>query len=110
MLDQGRLFAVAEAARQQAHRGLAQVALGRRLRRRLGWRELLRLGGLMAGERVLELPHPRAQRASDLRQPLGAEEEQRDQEQDDDVRRAGPAAHTGRVARLAATNRGISVW
>jgi len=41
------------------------------------------LGG--SGDRVLELLHTRAERATDLRQPLRAEEQQREEEQEDDL-------------------------
>src|ERR1700754_3133691 len=69
------------------------LALGRRRRRRrlshgrLRGRELgRRVRGLrVAGDRVLELAHPVPERFPDLRQPLTAEQEQRDREEDDDV-------------------------
>src|SRR6185312_10428802 len=52
----------------------------------------LLLGGLaqrglfgLAADRVLELTHPRAERAADLGQPLGAEDQQQDDHQESDV-------------------------
>src|SRR4029079_574021 len=72
------------------------LALGRRRRggrhRRVGGRELGRKLGLRvgrrrrgAGDRVLELAHPVPQRLAHFRQPLAAEEQQRDHEEQDDV-------------------------
>src|SRR5580765_8237801 len=71
------------------------LALGRRCRRRR-CRRLRRLGGRKLGLHdvvvrgvarygVLELAHPVSERLADLRQPLAAEEEQRDQEKQDNV-------------------------
>src|SRR2546423_11183625 len=70
------------------------LALGRRCRRRR-CRRLRRLGGRklrrgvvvrgVARYGVLELAHPVSERLADLRQPLAAEEEQRDQEKQDNV-------------------------
>ena len=42
---------------------------------------------------LLELAHPGAERAADLRQPLRAEQAERDEEQEREVRGAGPADH-----------------
>src|SRR5262249_6795507 len=58
---------------------------------------LLLLGRLLQGlmrDGLLELTHPGPERASDLRQPLGAEEAERDQEQEREVRGAGQADHS----------------
>ena len=48
-------------------------------------------------DRVLELLHPRAERATDLREPLRTEQEQRQQKQEDDLPRAD-VGHAFRVA------------
>src|SRR6478609_6019351 len=66
------------------------LALGRRCRRRrrLGGRKLRLRDVVVRGVArygVLELAHPVSERLADLRQPLAAEEEQRDQEKQDDV-------------------------
>src|SRR5438067_12866423 len=50
-------------------------------------------GGLVAGDGVLELPHAATEGAADLRQPLRAEEQEREPKQDDEVRWGGPADH-----------------
>src|SRR5207244_10643980 len=55
---------------------------------------LRRLGdGGVVRNGVLELPHPAAKRAADLRQPLCAEEQERDSEQEHEVRGIGPTDH-----------------
>src|SRR6476659_6283852 len=86
------------------------LALGRRCRRRrcrrlqpLGGRELgLRIvvGWRVAGDCILELAHPVPERLPDLRQPLAAEEEQRDQEEEDDVPGSLEIPHGSSVARV----------
>ena len=70
-------------------RNLRGLLRGRRGDRRgsLCGRQLGRLV-VLAGDGVLELAHPGAERAPDLRQPLRAEEQQRDDEQEDELRRA----------------------
>src|SRR5437660_2498532 len=45
----------------------------------------LRRCGCLAADRLLEAAHPRAQRAPELRQPLGAEHHQQDREQKREV-------------------------
>src|SRR5207244_8231202 len=50
-----------------------------------GGLELPRLVVVLAGHGVLELAHALAERASDLRQALRTEEQQRNQEQKDDL-------------------------
>ena len=88
VLDNGRLFPVLEATRQKAH-GLDRVVFAlagadgcpnRLLDRRSGGE----LGRLMVvlRHRVLELAHPRPERAPHLGKPLRAEDEKDDQEQD----------------------------
>src|SRR5262245_14262857 len=77
----------------QAHHVLRGVALAlARCDRRVGrlHRQLGRLVvvSVLAGDRVLELAHPAPHRASDLRKALGAEEQQRQQKQQDDLPRA----------------------
>ena len=74
--------------------GLA-LALRRRGRRRLGRCDLRGriLVWIVARHGILELAHPRPERTTDLRQPLRAEEQQRNEEQQDDVGRARPAGH-----------------
>jgi hypothetical protein len=47
----------------------------------------------MTRDRILELTHPSAERAPDLRQPLSAEEEKRDAEEDDDVNGIADVTH-----------------
>jgi hypothetical protein len=47
----------------------------------------LDLGGILdAGDRVLELTHTYTERPSDLRKPLRAEEQKRDEQKNDQVR------------------------
>src|SRR6266508_3987188 len=90
-------------APRQAHHGLDGVALAlalARCDRRVGrlHRQLGRLVVVvLAADRVLELPHTAPHRASDLREPLGPEEKQRQQEQQDDLPRAD-VRHGLRVA------------
>jgi len=75
-----------------------------RLPRRLGHDEsvtlvdLSRLRRLAARDSVLELPHPAAERPPHLRQALGPEEEQENDQDDDDL---GPTqrTHAARIAR-----------
>src|SRR6266404_4789489 len=79
---------------------LAIVALGGRVvlggrGRRLGGRELGGRVRRIAGDRVLELAHPRSERATHLRQPLRAEEEQDDSKQDGDMCRLGETHEYG---------------
>src|SRR4051794_41860829 len=80
MFCERRLLAVAEAAGQPFHRvldGLA-LALG------LGRRERLRRIRGGARDRVLELTHTGAERATDLRQPPAAQKPQSAQQDEGD--------------------------
>src|SRR5262249_62310559 len=52
-----------------------------------------RLGQALMRNRILELAHPGAERTSDLGDALGPEEQERDQEQQREVGRTGPADH-----------------
>jgi hypothetical protein len=52
----------------------------------------------VAGNGVLELAHPVPERLPDLREPLAAEEQQRDQEEQDDVPGSLEIPHAQRVA------------
>ena len=90
MLDERRLLAVLQATRQAPATALLVdgLVLARRRRRAVSCargrqlRGLGRLGLARAGDGILELPHPAAERAADLRQPLGAEEKQADEQQE----------------------------
>src|SRR6266700_3351674 len=94
MLDEGRLLAVPQATRKPWHAGLGNgvvLALARGRGRggvlgpdgELGVR--LRLGRRVAADRVLELAHALAQRTADLGKAAGAEEQEREQEEQDDL-------------------------
>ena len=94
VLDERRLLAVVEATGQpRPHwllrrrvRGLAALELARRVLRR--GRELrVRFGAFVARDGVLELAHPAAERAADLRQALRAEEQKSEQEEKSDLER-----------------------
>src|SRR5581483_1401822 len=102
MLDERGLLAVFQATRQ-THRALVNglVLAGRRGRRRVlrPHRELRAAVGL-AADGVLELPHAGPERAADLRQPLGPEEQEGENQQADDLERTD--------VRHAAQR--ISVW
>src|SRR5262249_5157229 len=70
----------------------------RRARRQVRRRLVL----VLAGDRVLELAHALAERAPHLGQPLRAEDEQDDHEQNCDLLGADPSRHCpARVARFA---------
>src|SRR5262249_17595267 len=82
VLDERRLLAVSEAARRaDAHRVLVDglVLAGGLDRRVRPGAELGRFRLRIAGDRVLELTHARAERPSDLREPLRAEEQKGDE-------------------------------
>src|SRR5918996_754368 len=74
--------------------GLLVGALGHPLSR-LGANSLGRLKLDPAGDRLLELPHPAAERAVHLGDPLRAEDEQQDDEQDQKLGNADEAWHGG---------------
>src|SRR5207302_9160294 len=104
MLDQRRLLAVAKAAGQPFHGlldGFVLAGRGRLLDR--GGKLGLVLG--LARDRVLELLHPRPERAADLRQPLGAEEQQRQEEQKNDLA-GSDVRHASMVAGFRRTTSG----
>src|SRR5947199_772176 len=84
--------------------GRGGVVLARGCRRsRLRRLRQLRSGlVVLAGDGVLELPHPAPERAADLGQPLRPEDEQRDDE-DDDQTGDSDLRHASRVA-LPGTN------
>src|SRR6185437_15883744 len=95
VLDERRLLAVAKPARQQPH-GLVRgrLAVVCRRRRNLGL-------VVLAADRVLELAHAAPERAAHLREPLRAEHEQRDdqddhQARDTDLRHGTSLACSGR--------------
>src|SRR5436190_8746542 len=48
---------------------------------------------VLAGDRLLELPHSLPQRAADLGHALGAEDEEDHDEEEDDLRNTDPARH-----------------
>src|SRR6266571_8567380 len=108
MLDEGGLLTVPEAPREP--HGLRAGLVGRAGRDRrllllLGRREL---GGVvvLAGDRILELAHPLAQRAPHLRQPLRPEDEEHDEEEDENLPDTDAERHGLRVApRLAGNGR-----
>src|SRR5215210_6726247 len=61
---------------------------------------------VLAGDRVLELAHPFAHRAADLRQALGAEDEEQHDREDDQLRESDEARHRGgRVAAFGPGSR-----
>src|ERR671915_445133 len=74
--------------------GLLVGALGHPLSQ-LGGCSLGRLKLDPAGDRLLELPHPAAERAAHLGDPLRAEDEERDDEQDQKLGNADEAWHGG---------------
>ena len=74
MLDERRLLAVAQAPRKQAHRVSCRVGGGESS---AAGRGSSRLVVVLAGDRVLELAHPAAERAADLGQALRPEDQQR---------------------------------
>src|SRR5262249_54918594 len=88
-----------EAAGKPSHAVLDGLALSVARRRRGGRRRLgrrkLRVGlrRSVARDGVLELAHPGAERATDLGEPLAAEEQQGDQENQDDVPGLRQTAH-----------------
>jgi hypothetical protein len=96
MLDERSLLTVAKTPREPhlrlgSCRLVAARAGGNRslfLRRR----ELDRLV-VLAGDRVFELTHPLPQRTTHLGQPLWAEDEQHDEEQDEDLPDADTEGH-----------------
>src|SRR5919201_2692368 len=105
MLDERRLFTVAQTPRQPLHRRLSGVALAlARCDRRVGrlHRQLGRLVvvAILAADGVLELAQTASHRAADLREAFRAEEQQPQQEQEDDIPRAY-VGHEVRVAGLA---------
>src|SRR5690242_1549746 len=100
MLDERRLFTVAQTPRQPSHGALDGVALARgdgRVGRRLHGELSGIVVRVVATERVLELAHALAHRPADLRKTLGAEQEQREQQQEHDL----PGADVGHEPRVA---------
>src|SRR6266498_425816 len=75
-------------------RGGDRLVLDRRRRRQL--RRLV-LVVILAGERVLELAHPLAQRAAHLGQALGPKEDQDEGEEDEELPGADPTRHSSRI-------------
>ena len=116
VLDQRRLLAVLQAARETLHgRALDGFVLARRSGRRLDRGGGRKLGSVIVfrdtGDRVLELLHSRAERATDLRQPLRAEEQQREEEQEDDLAGSN-VSHAPRLPTFGPIGYGpiLGVW
>src|SRR5262245_22220852 len=91
-------LALGRRRRRRRRRRSSRRLCGRKLRLRLG---LVR--GRVAGNGVLELAHPVPERLPDLREPLAAEEQQRDQGEKDDVPGSLEIPHVQRVARFSST-------
>jgi hypothetical protein len=91
VLDEGRLFAVPEAPRQATarHGELQGVALARGDDRVVLVHRRCQLGDVvvvvLARDPILELAHPAAQRASELRQPLRPEDQERSEQDEHDL-------------------------
>jgi len=62
----------------------------------------VRLGGLGAGDRVLELAHPRPERAPDLGKALRAEEQKGEKQQEQDLARTGHPGDAKLIRALVA--------
>src|SRR5262249_23098044 len=77
------------AARRDARRASPPLREGAGAVASVGLLVLGRLGQSLVRDGLLELAHTTAERASDLRQPLGAEQAKRDQEQERQVRGTG---------------------
>src|SRR6266540_4754364 len=79
-------------------RGGDRLVLDRRRRRQLRRLVLVViLVVVLAGERVLELAHPLAQRAAHLGQALGPKEDQDEGEEDEELPGADPTRHSSRI-------------
>src|SRR5437868_6812015 len=88
---------MAEAPRQTLHRLRDGVVLARRGGNLRGARFLF----VFARDRVLELPHPLAERAPDFRHALRPEDQENHDQEQDELRNADPAGHRAlRVERF----------
>ena len=107
VLDERRLLAVPKAA-GNPHAlllgGRVVAAGGRRDARLFGRRQLGARGLVVAGDRVLELAHPLAERPPHLRQPFRAEDEQHDEENEQQLPERYSKGHALRVAPERAGN------
>src|SRR6266511_4972402 len=88
-------------------RGGDRLVLDRRRRRQLRRLVLVViLVVVLAGERVLELAHPLAQRAAHLGQALGPKEDQDEGEEDEELPGADPTRHSSRIPSASGSARG----